>query len=277
MELKLASPWRRWILLPGLILLLWALPLTRPDSPHFNSIAHAGFFNNDLEIFEEIVDLVAEKYVYSPDHKKLFTTAIEKMIKIVDSKSLGLTSSQSGSTITFNNKTIKYNLNYDLSHNMDELQKIYYFIQDQSKNSLSQKDLEIAAIRGILDSLDSYSQYMDKSAFEKSMRDTEGKYGGLGMVITMKDNQLYVVRTMDDSPAKEAGILTDDSFLRVNGKDIKGLQIQELADLLRGYPETKVTITLYRPSEKQKYTHTLTRRIILVNTVEYDNLDNQIG
>ena len=277
MELKLTSVWRRWIVLPGLILLLWALPLTRPDSPHFNSIAHAGFFNNDLEIFEEIVDLVAEKYVYSPDHKKLFTTAIEKMIKIVDSKSLGLTSSQSGSAITFNNKTIKYNLNYDLSHNMDELQKIYYFIQDQSKNSLSQKDLEVAAIRGILDSLDSYSQYLDKSAFEKSMRDTEGKYGGLGMVITMKDNQLYVVKTMDDSPAKEAGILTDDSFLRVNGKDIKGLQIQELADLLRGYPETKVTITLYRPSEKQKYTHTLTRRIILVNTVEYDNLDNQIG
>ena len=160
---------------------------------------------------------------------------------------------------------------------MDELQKIYYFIQEQSKNSLSQKDLEVAAIRGILDSLDSYSQYLDKSAFEKSMRDTEGKYGGLGMVITMKDNQLYVVKTMDDSPAKEAGILTDDSFLRVNGKDIKGLQIQELADLLRGYPETKVTITLYRPSEKQKYTHTLTRRIILVNTVEYDNLENQIG
>ena len=171
----------------------------------------------------------------------------------------------------------QYNLNYDLSHNMDELEKIYYFIQSQSKKSLSQKDLEVAAIRGILDSLDSYSQYLDKSAFEKSMRDTEGKYGGLGMVITMKDNQLYVVKTMDDSPAKEAGILTDDSFLRVNGKDIKGLQIQELADLLRGYPETKVTITLYRPSEKQKYTHTLTRRIILVNTVEYDNLDNQIG
>ena len=102
MELKLISAWRRWILLTGLILLLWALPLSRPDSPHFNSIAHAGFFNNDLETFEEIVDLVAEKYVYSPDHKKLFTTAIEKMIKIVDSKSLGLTSSQSGSAITFN-------------------------------------------------------------------------------------------------------------------------------------------------------------------------------
>ncbi len=277
MKFKLTRTSRRWVLFPALILFLWALPLTGSNSPYISSTAHAGFFNNDLEIFEEIVDLVAEKYVYSPDHKKLFTAAIEKMVKIVDSKNLGLTNTPSGSTIIWNEKTIKYNLNYDLSHNMDELQKIYYFIRDQSKKSLSQKDLEVAAIRGILDSLDNYSQYLDKSAFEKSMRDTEGQYGGLGMVITMKDNRLFIVKTMDDSPAKEAGILADDSFLRVNGKDIKGLQIHELADLLRGYPETQVTITLYRQSEKRKYTHTLTRKIILVNTVEYENLDNQIG
>ena len=70
MELKLINAWRRWVLLPGLILLLWVLPLTGPYSHYFNSIAQAGFFNNDLETFEEIVDLVAEKYVYSPDHKK---------------------------------------------------------------------------------------------------------------------------------------------------------------------------------------------------------------
>jgi carboxyl-terminal processing protease len=109
------------------------------------------------------------------------------------------------------------------------------------------------------------------------MRDTEGKYGGLGMIITMKDNRLFVVKTMDDSPAKEAGIQADDSFLRVNGKEIKELQIQELANLLRGYPDTQVTLTLYRPSEKKEYTHTLTRRIILVNTVEYEPLENHIA
>ena len=180
MELKLINAWRRWVLLPGLILLLWVLPLTGPYSHYFNSIAQAGFFNNDLETFEEIVDLVAEKYVYSPDHKKLFTVAIEKMVKAVDSPKIDLMSNPSGSSsITFNEKTIKFYLNYDLSHNMDELQKVYYFIQNQSKNFLSQNDLEVAAIRGILDSLDNYSQYLDKSAFEKSMRDTEGKYGGL--------------------------------------------------------------------------------------------------
>ena len=90
MEFKLKGVWRKWVQLPGLILFLWVLPLTKPYSPYIDSIAHAGFFNNDLEIFEEIVDLVAEKYVYSPDHKKLFTAAIEKMIKIVGSKNIKL-------------------------------------------------------------------------------------------------------------------------------------------------------------------------------------------
>ncbi|MDC1121906.1 S41 family peptidase [Nitrospinaceae bacterium] len=261
----------RWILIPAIIALLVSIP----NWNHLSSTAYAGFFNHDLETFEEIIELVSEKYVYSPDHKKLFSAAIEKMVKTSDSANV--TTNPSGSTITFNNKSKRYFLNYDMRHDMEVLKKVYYFLHDQSKNSLSKNDLEVAAIRGIMNSLDNYSQYLDESAFEKSIRDTEGKYGGLGMVITMKDNRLFVVKTMDDSPAKEAGVKADDSFLQVNGKEIKGLQIQELANLLRGYPETQVTLTLYRSSEKKEYTHTLTRRIILVNTVEYEPLENQIG
>ena len=128
-----------------------------------------------------------------------------------------------------------------------------------------------------MSSLDTYSQYMDEDSFKKSMRDTEGKYGGLGMVITMKDNRLYVVKTMRDSPAERSGILADDSFVSVNGKKIVEMHIEELANLLRGYPDTKVTLTLERPSEKRKRTYTLTREIILISTVEYKTLDNQIG
>ncbi|MGK0180632.1 MAG: C-terminal processing protease CtpA/Prc, partial [Nitrospinales bacterium] len=259
--------------MPAIIILLWAASIS--SWTHLSSTAHAGFFNHDLETFEEIIELVSEKYVYSPDHKKLFSAAIEKMVKTTDSANV--TTTPSGSTITFNNKSKKYFLNYDMRHDLDALQKVYYFLHDQSNKSLSKNDLEVAAIRGVMGSLDTYSRYLDESAFENSMRDTEGKYGGLGMIITMKDNRLFVVKTMDDSPAKQAGIQSDDSFLRVNGKEIKGLNIQELANLLRGYPETQVTLTLYRSSEKKEYTHTLTRRIILVNTVEYEPLENHIG
>jgi carboxyl-terminal processing protease len=264
---------KQWILIPAIIV----LPLVASifSWTQMSSTAHAGFFDNDLETFEEIIELVSDKYVFSPDHKKLFSAAIEKMVKATSSANM--TTNPSGNTITFNNKSKNYFLNYDMRHDLDALQEVYYFLHEQSKNSLSKNDLEVAAIRGIMGSLDTYSQYLDESAFEKSMRDTEGKYGGLGMVITMKDNRLFVVKIMDNSPAKEAGIQSEDSFLRVNGKEVKGLDIQELADLLRGYSDTQVTLTLYRSSEKKEYTHTLTRRIIHVNTVEYESLENHIG
>jgi carboxyl-terminal processing protease len=264
---------KQWILMPAIIVLLLAASIS--SWTQLSSTAHAGFFDNDLETFKEIIELVSEKYVFSPDYKKLFSAAIEKMVKATNSANV--TTNPSGSTITFNNKSKNYFLNYDMRHDLDALQEIYYFLHEQSNKSLSKNDLEVAAIRGIMGSLDTYSQYLDESAFEKSMRDTEGKYGGLGMVITMKDNRLFVVKIMDDSPAKEAGIQSEDSFLRVNGKEVKGLDIQELANLLRGYPETQVTLTFYRSSEKKEYTHTLTRRIILVNTVEYESLENHIG
>ena len=266
-----------WSLLPALVLFLWALSVSSFHLNPLTSVAKADFFNKDLESFEEIFDLVTDKYVYSPDPKELFSAAIKKMAGTAKSSDTNLTSNLSDREIFFNNKTERFSLSYDISHNMDELRKIYYFLYDNSKTSLSKKDLEVAAIRGLIGSLDTYSQYLDKSAFEKSMRDTQGKYGGLGMVITMRDSRLSVVKTMENSPAREAGILADDTFLKVNGKEIKKLQIQKLAELLRGYPDTQVALTMFRPSEKKEYTRTLTRRIILVNTVEYKFLGNHIG
>ena len=257
---------------------LLCLPQVNTLGPvNFKGTADAGFFNNDLEIFEEVIDLVSEKYVYSPDHKKLFSAAIEGKIKSADSMEVTLSKNPGINTLRYKNQATQYKLNYNKNHDWDELQKIYYFLLDHSRNKLTKETLEISAIEGIMKSLDTYSQYMDKGSFEKSMRDTEGKYGGLGMVITMKDKRLFVVKTMDDSPAEKAGILAEDSFVSVNGKSVTGLHIEELANLLRGYPETKVTLTLLRPKEKRKITYTLTREIILINTVEYKTLDDEIG
>ena len=190
------NKWRAWSILPALVIVFWALPVSSFNLNPLSTAAKTDFFNKDLQAFEEIFELVAYKYVYSPDPKKQFSAAIEKMVRTADSPNATLTSDPSGSAIDFNNKTARYFLNYEISHNMDELRKVYYFLHDESKNTLSKKELEIAAIQGLMDSLDNYSQYLDKSAFEKSMRDTEGKYGGLGMVITMRDNRLFVVLMM---------------------------------------------------------------------------------
>jgi carboxyl-terminal processing protease len=261
----------------GLITLLCMPQVNTLGSVNFKGTADAGFFNNDLEVFEEVIDLVSEKYVYPPDHKKLFSAAIEGMINNANSEEVTLSKNSKINTLRYKNSSAQYKLTYDKKHDWDELQKIYYFLHDHSRNKFTKANLETSAIEGVMKSLDTYSQFMDKESFKKSMRDTEGKYGGLGMVITMKDNRLFVVKTMKNSPAERAGIHAEDSFVSVNGKSVAGIHIEELANLLRGYPETNVTLTLLRPEEKRKRTYTLTREIILINTVEYKLLDSQIG
>jgi carboxyl-terminal processing protease len=265
----------------GLVAGLFALLLLPQHSilepGNFKGTAVAGFFDNDLETFEEVIALVSDKYVYPPDHKKLFSAAIEGMIKNAGSEEVTLSKNSTINTLRYKNKATQYTLNYDRKHDWDEFQNVYYFLHDQSRNTITKNNLENAAIEGLINSLDPYSQFMDKSLFNKSMRDTEGKYGGLGMVITMKDKRLFVVKTMGNSPARRAGIIAEDSFVSVNGKSIAGLHIEELANLLRGHPDTNVTLTLLRSKENKERTYTLTREIILINTVEYKSLDHNIG
>ncbi len=241
------------------------------------STAEAGFFSNDLELFEEVVDLVGDKYVYPPDYKKMFMASIDEMVRTLDDENIITTDNPGGQTISRFDSSIHYQLNFNREHDLEAFKKIYYFLHEESKSKLSKEELETAAVTGLMNSLDPYSQYMDAEVFGKSMRDTEGKYGGLGMVITMKDSRLYVVKTMKNSPAQRAGILPDDIFEKCNGEDISKTQISELADMLRGYPDTKVTISLHRQSDKRERTYTLTREIISIETVEYETLEDNIG
>ena len=245
--------------------------------PAFFPNAEAGFFSNDLELFEEVVDLVGDKYVYAPDYKKMFVASIDGMVQALNDENISLKNESIGQSISKFDKNIRYTLGYNREDALETFKKAYYFLLEESEGKLSKEKLEIAAVTGLMGSLDPYSKYMNIDSFNRSMRDTEGKYGGLGMVITMKDNRLYVVKTIKNSPARRAGIQPDDIFKKVNGTIIEKTQISELADQLRGQPGTGVTITLYRPSEKKEHSYTLNREVILLETVEYKTLKNSVG
>lgn len=259
----------------GLLLLLPA----GSEKPFFTFLptAEAGFFSNDLELFKEVVDLVGDKYIYPPNYKKMFMASIQEMVETLDDESIIITDNPGGQSISRFDATIKYKLDFNRQHDLEAFKKAYYFLLEESEGELIKEKLEIGAVTGLMNSLDPYSKYMDADTFNKSMRDTEGKYGGLGMVITMKDNRLYVLKTMKNSPAQRAGILPGDIFEKVNGANVKKTQISELADMLRGYPNTEVAISLYRQSDKRERTYTLIREIIVIETVEYETLKNNIG
>ncbi|MGA9778393.1 MAG: PDZ domain-containing protein [Verrucomicrobiia bacterium] len=84
--------------------------------------------------------------------------------------------------------------------------------------NLTYHDLVYDALKGMIDSLDPHSEFMDPEEYQELQSDTEGEFGGLGLVVTMKDNYVTVVTPMDDTPGFRAGILAGDRIVKINGR-----------------------------------------------------------
>ena len=101
--------------------------------------AEAGFFSNDLELFEEVVDLVGDKYVYAPDYKKMFLASIEEMVQALNDENISLKNESIGQSISKFDKNIRYTLGYNRENALETFKKAYYFLLEESEGSLSRK------------------------------------------------------------------------------------------------------------------------------------------
>jgi carboxyl-terminal processing protease len=134
--------------------------------------------------------------------------------------------------------------------------------------NLTYHDLVYDALKGMIDSLDPHSEFMDPEEYQELQSDTEGEFGGLGLVVTMKDNYVTVVTPMDDTPGFRAGILAGDRIVKINGRSAEKMALPDAVKMLRGKPDTQVTVTIQRPSSGTTRDFTLTRAVINVDMVK---------
>ena len=133
---------------------------------------------------------------------------------------------------------------------------------------LTYQKLVYAALKGMISTLDPHSEFLEPEQFNELQNDTEGHFGGLGIVIAMKDNFVTVVAPMEDSPGFKAGILAGDRIIKIDGKSAEHLSLPDAVKNLRGDPGTDVTITISRPGTGMVKDLTLTRAIITVDMVK---------
>ena len=148
----------------------------------------------------------------------------------------------------------------------DVLQKVRSEYVDGT--NLTYRDLTYAAIKGMVATLDPHSEFMDADDYQELQDDTEGQFGGLGLVVAMKDGFVTVIAPMDDSPGFRAGILSGDRIVKVEGRSVEKVALSDVVKEVRGDPDTQVDVTIQRPSTGATKDFTLTREIIHMDMVK---------
>lgn len=133
---------------------------------------------------------------------------------------------------------------------------------------VEQQELIESAINGMLSSLDPHSGYLPPSAFEEMQQQTRGKFGGLGIEVTMEDGFVKVVTPIDDTPAARAGMQPGDFITHLDGEAVLGLTLSDAVDKMRGDPGEPITITVVREGADEPFDVTIERAVITILPVK---------
>ena len=156
--------------------------------------------------------------------------------------------------------------------NIKTYNRVLANVYDKYVDELDSKDLINASIQGMMDSLDPHSAFLEKKQYDDLMLETQGKYGGVGITIDVRDEWLTVVSPLEGTPAYKLGIRGGDRIVAIEGKSTKGITTADAAKILRGPKGTKVTITIARKGETEPFDVTIERDVIELKSVPYKGI-----
>ena len=155
--------------------------------------------------------------------------------------------------------------------------EVLSLVEENYVNKVDAKKLIRGAIRGMLRTLDPHTTYLNPEFFKEMQVETTGRFGGLGVEISIRDGVLTVVTPIEDTPAYKAGVQAGDQIILIEEEPTKDLLLQEIVKKLRGKPGTKVKITVRRKGEKEPIPFTITRQIIRIKSVRSRMLADDIA
>ena len=150
-------------------------------------------------------------------------------------------------------------------------------INKEYVDEINQSESMDSAINGLLQSLDPYSAYMSPEIFNEMQTETSGKFGGLGIEVSMESGVVKVISPIDDTPASKAGIKAGDYIVKINEIQVQGKSLSEAVDLMRGPVGSAIELTIRRRGERKALTFKIVREIIQIQSVKADLLEKNIG
>ncbi len=144
------------------------------------------------------------------------------------------------------------------------------------KDKVETEDLIYGALKGMIQELDPYSQFMEPDVYKEMKIDTSGEFGGLGIEITKKEGFITIISPIEGTPAARIGLMAGDRIVKINGKLLRAPDLNDVVKVLRGEPGTSVKITVVRGVKLKEFE--ITRDIIKVpSVVDAKILEDNIG
>lgn len=151
-------------------------------------------------------------------------------------------------------------------------------VNEEYVDTPKSQDLIYGALKGMLASLDPYSEFLDPENRKELEVDTEGKFGGIGIEIAIRDELLTVISPIEDTPSWKAGIKPGDKIVKINGELTRNLTVSDAVKKLRGKPGTEVTVTILREGAQGLFEVKLVRDIIKIRNIKNAGiLEDNIG
>ncbi|HYE39321.1 MAG TPA: S41 family peptidase, partial [Ramlibacter sp.] len=151
---------------------------------------------------------------------------------------------------------------------LQQLAAVFSMVKTDYVEPVDEKKLITDAISGMVASLDPHSQYFDKKSFKEFREGTSGRFVGVGIEISQEDGLVKVVSPIEGSPAFRAGLKSGDMITKIDDTAVKGLSLSEAVKRMRGEPNTKVMLTIYRKDENRSFPVTITREEIKTLSVK---------
>ncbi|KNZ33489.1 MAG: peptidase S41 [Methylibium sp. NZG] len=150
---------------------------------------------------------------------------------------------------------------------LQQLAAVFGMIKTDYVEPVDEKKLITDAISGMVSGLDPHSQYFDKKTFKEFREGTTGRFVGVGIEIGMEDGLVKVVSPIEGSPAFRAGIKSGDLITKIDDTVVKGLTMDQAVKRMRGEPNTKVVLTIFRKAETRSFPVTIVREEIRQQSV----------
>jgi len=240
-----------------------------------------------LQVMNRVIHEVNSDYVDPSriDHKRMMLAGLDAIQQDIAPVLVHYQDGAETFTVQVNNSESEFKIS-DVTSPWDlagRFREVFTFLQAelQDEDDIELRDVEYVAINGMLRTLDPHTTLLPPDIYKEMRTSTRGQFGGLGIVISIRDGHLTVIRPMVDTPASKAGLQRGDRIVKIEDESTLNMPLSGAVDRLRGKPGTKVTIFIRRESSAGRWSPPrkveLTRAIIHIESVEHRMLRDSVG